>query len=75
MGEATIIFFLEKTPSSLSRLAGFWNLGYASLWGAKVSVSEIWGKCLFRKQNRLAAEGGLALSAANVIKAGFSRLM
>ena len=52
---------IEKTPASLSRLAGFCNLGYASLWGIKVTVSGIgyWEKRLFSKQGRLAVSGAL----------------
>jgi len=41
MGALRLIILFEKTPASLSRLAGFCNLGYASLWGVKLIFSGI----------------------------------
>ena len=57
--------FFEKTPASLSRLAGFCNLGYASLWGVKIIFSGIryLEKRILQQTRPPAAEGGRAVSA------------
>jgi len=55
-------------------LAGFCNLGYVSLWGIKVTVSEIWRDEFISNRSRLAAEGVGRYQRVNVQKAGYSRV-
>jgi hypothetical protein len=57
-----MMFLFSVSPTSKGwRVLG--NLGYASLWGVKATVSEIGREGFISKQSRLAAEGGLAVSA------------
>jgi len=51
-------------------LAGFCNLGYAPLWGIKVTVSEIWRDDFNSHWSRLAAEGVGRYQRVNVQKRG-----
>jgi hypothetical protein len=56
VGDAKKSLF-EKTPACLKDGRVLGNLVDASLWGVKVTVSEIGRDCFISKQSRLAASG------------------